>query len=66
MNARLPLGDFEQFRLAQALVSLDDAIILLEWRYEREAAPSVARLTRLREELREALELANGSSAPLH
>jgi len=37
--------------LARAVESLADAIMLLEWRYEREAAPSVAKLECLRDEL---------------
>jgi hypothetical protein len=39
-------------QLARALESVDDAIMLLEWRYEREAEPTVAKLRILREELR--------------
>lgn len=39
------------FQLARALESVDDAIMLLEWRYDSEAASSVARLQRLRDEL---------------
>ena len=44
--------DPRRLQLARALESVDDAIMLLEWRYERDAAPSVAKLRDLREELR--------------
>jgi hypothetical protein len=60
------LGADAQFRLAEALLSLDDAITLLEWRYAHDADESVARLWRLREELRMALELASSSAGPMH
>jgi hypothetical protein len=38
-------------RLARALESVDDAIDLLEWRYDREAESSIDRLQRLRDDL---------------
>jgi hypothetical protein len=44
--------DARRIQLARALESVDDAIMLLEWRYERDAEPSVAKLRDLREELR--------------
>ena len=44
--------DPRRLQLARALESVDDAIMLLEWRYERDAEPSVAKLRDLREELR--------------
>jgi hypothetical protein len=44
--------DPRRVQLARALESVDDAIMLLEWRYERDAEPSVAKLRDLREELR--------------
>ena len=47
----LPVPDDRRFQLARALEALGDAIMLLEWRYEREAAGSIARLERLRDEL---------------
>jgi len=47
----LAVPDDRRFHLARALESLGDAIMLLEWRYEGEAAGSVARLERLRDEL---------------
>ena len=49
--------DDRQFQLTRALESLADAIMLLEWRYDREAASTIARLERLREELRVAQTL---------
>ena len=49
--------DDRRFHLTRALESLGDAIMLLEWRYEREAASTIARLERLREELRVAQAL---------
>jgi hypothetical protein len=48
---RFSVPDDRRFELARALESLGDAIMLLEWRYDREAAPTIARLERLREEL---------------
>jgi len=53
-------------RLARALESLADAIELLQWRYEREADLSVARLEVLRDELRIALMLAECDARRLH
>ena len=44
--------DYRRWRLARALESVEDAITLLEWRYERDAEPTVAKLRTLREELR--------------
>ena len=44
--------DPRRAQLWRALASVDDAIMLLEWRYERGAEPSVAKLRDLREELR--------------
>jgi hypothetical protein len=38
-------------RLAQALASVEDAITLLEWRYDGEAETSIMRLQRLRDDL---------------
>jgi hypothetical protein len=43
--------DDRRFQLTRALESLGDAIMLLQWRYDGEAAGSVARLERLRDEL---------------
>jgi hypothetical protein len=53
-------------RLAKALLSLDDAIELLQWRYDRDADQSVTRLERLRDELRLALALAECDARLLH
>jgi hypothetical protein len=53
-------------RLAKALLSLDDAIELLQWRYDRDADQSVTRLERLRDELRLALALAECDTRLLH
>ena len=53
-------------RLERALDSLDEAIELLEWRYDRDAGTSIARLENLRDELRLALVLAGCSPQPLH
>jgi hypothetical protein len=47
----LAVPDDRRFQLARALESLGDAIMLLEWSYDSEAASSVARLQRLRDEL---------------
>ncbi len=47
----LGVPDDRQFQLARALESLGDAIMLLEWRYDSEAAPTIARLERLLHEL---------------
>lgn len=63
MSAGVP--DDRRFELARALESLADAIILLEWRYDREAAGTIARLERLREELQLA-QMLLGSSDTLH
>lgn len=60
------LQEYNRFRLARALESLDDAITLLEWRYEREADSSIARLERIRKELRSALTLADRDPVELH
>jgi hypothetical protein len=60
------IDDWGRVRLAQALESLDDAITLLEWRYSFEAESSIARLERIREELRMALALARDPRTPLH
>jgi hypothetical protein len=49
--------DRRRWRLARALESVDDAITLLEWRYEHDAEASIAKLQRLRDELRNAHEL---------
>ncbi len=46
--------DYRPWRLARALESVDDAITLLEWRYDGDADGSIAKLERLREELRTA------------
>jgi hypothetical protein len=51
------LHDERPFLLGRALESLADAIMLLEWRYDDDASGSVARLERLREELRVAQTL---------
>lgn len=48
----LVVPDDRRFQLARALESLGDAIMLLEWRYERDAEPTVAKLRVLRDELR--------------
>ena len=61
----LGVPDDRRFQLARALESLGDAIMLLEWRYEREAAGSIARLERLRDELQLAQRLRE-SSDQLH
>ena len=44
--------DPRRVQLARALDSVDDVIMLLEWRYDRDAELSVAKLQALREELR--------------
>ena len=49
--------DYRRWRLARALESVDDAITLLEWRYEHDAEASIVKLQRLRDELRNAHEL---------
>lgn len=49
MTLRVP--DERRFVLGRALESIGDAITLLQWRYDAEAAGSVARLERLRDEL---------------
>jgi hypothetical protein len=54
---RFSVPDDRRFELARALESLGDAIMLLEWRYERDADATIARLERLREELRVAQAL---------
>jgi hypothetical protein len=61
----LRILDDRQFAVGRALESLGDAIMLLEWRYEREADGSIARLERLREELRLAQTLLE-SDGRLH
>ena len=61
----LTLRDPRGFQLARALESVDDAIMLLEWRYERDADPSVEKLRALREELRLA-EVLLASGDRLH
>jgi hypothetical protein len=66
MNRRRAVEDWGHARVEQALESLEDAITLLEWRYSHEADPSIARLERIREELRTALLLAGSSSMHLH
>lgn len=63
MSAGVP--DDRRFELDRALESLRDAIMLLEWRYDREAAGTIARLERLRDELQLAQTLL-GSSDTLH
>ena len=52
--------------LAHALDSLEEAIGLLQWRYDRDADDSIARLEDLRDELRLALVLAECAAYPLH
>jgi hypothetical protein len=52
--------DLRRMQLARALESVDDAIMLLEWRYEGDAEPSVAKLRTLRDELRFADALLEG------
>jgi hypothetical protein len=66
MKPRRAIDDRGLFRVAEALESLEDAITLLEWRYPYEAQSSIARLEQIREELRSALVLADGSSTRLH
>jgi hypothetical protein len=61
----LSVPDDRRFQLGRALESLGDAIMLLEWRYEREADGSIARLERLREELQLAQALLE-SDGRLH
>jgi hypothetical protein len=61
----LPMPDPRSFQLARALESVGDAIMLLEWRYERDAEPSVAKLRALQEELRLA-EVLLASGEQLH
>ena len=46
------LEDPRRVQLARALESVDDVIMLLEWRYEPGVELSVAKLRDLREELR--------------
>ena len=50
-NSVMITGDAMGRPLIETLESLGDAIMLLEWRYDGEAASSVARLVRLRDEL---------------
>lgn len=52
-------------RLERALESVDDVIVLLDWRYQEEALSSIAKLECLRTELKLGLALA-GADAPLH
>ena len=66
MNRQRAVDEWGHARVAQALESLEDAITLLEWRYSHEAEPSIARLERIREELRTALLLAGSSPTHLH
>jgi hypothetical protein len=63
MSGELPHSDKP---LARALDSLEEAIDLLQWRYDRDADESVARLEDLRDELRLALVLAECAAHPLH
>jgi hypothetical protein len=53
-------------RLVRALESVDDAIDLLEWRYDREAESSISRLQRLRDDLLVAHALLVADEARLH
>ena len=63
---RFAFGDLNRSRLLEALQSVDDAITLLEWRYDHEAAPSVERLESLAAEIRVALVLADTHGSPHH
>ena len=58
--------DATRLRLARALESVDDAITLLEWRYDREAETSIARLQRLRDDLLVAHALLEADNERLH
>jgi hypothetical protein len=55
-----------RMRLARALESVDDAIDLLEWRYERDAESSIDRLERLRDDLLVAHALLVADDGRLH
>jgi hypothetical protein len=59
------LGESEA-RLSRALESVDQAISLLDWRYQGEAAPSIALLQRLRDDLRVAIALVESDPQLLH
>jgi len=66
MSRQRAVDSWGHARVTQALESLEDAITLLEWMYSHEAEPSIARLERIREELRTALLLAGSSPTQLH
>lgn len=53
-------------RLVRALESVEDAITLLEWRYDREAESSITRLQRLRDDLLVAHALLVADDDRLH
>jgi hypothetical protein len=55
-----------RLRLMRALESVDDAIDLLEWRYEGEAESSITRLQRLRDDLLVAHALLAADDGRMH
>jgi hypothetical protein len=55
-----------RLRLVRALESVDDAIDLLEWRYDRDAESSIDRLQRLRDDLLVAHALLVADDSRLH
>jgi hypothetical protein len=55
-----------RMRLVRALESVDDAIDLLEWRYDRDAESSIDRLQRLRDDLLVAHALLAADDQRLH
>jgi len=55
-----------RLRLMRALESVDDAIDLLEWRYEAEAESSITRLQRLRDDLLVAHALLAADDGRMH
>lgn len=55
-----------RLRLMRALESVDDAIDLLEWRYEGEADSSITRLQRLRDDLLVAHALLAADDSRMH
>ena len=55
-----------RLRLMRALESVDDAIELLQWRYEAEAESSITRLQRLRDDLLVAHALLAADDGRMH
>jgi hypothetical protein len=58
--------DESEARLSRALESVDQAITLLDWRYQGEAAGSIDLLRRLRDDLRVAIALVESDPQLLH